>query len=505
MNSLDPLRISSNNDSQTELDERPSTLVLIAINFQRFLWWAAGKSPAFMELCGVNTRMKYAAVGLFMAVVIPILSCVAMGRYLALMQLNIVICFIGGVFWAMAIFALDRVILLFTAVGNGVSKWLKAGLRFLMAFIVSFLIAEGLITLFLEGEINAALANRVESRAAAAGAKARAENETRKTELIAENSQMHGRLDASESKRTEAERMMLAEADGTDGTYVPGEGKYYERRKQAFDRASADYNAQTDALSGKIIANEKEIQTFEDDAHTRKEAKEKAEQQANGLLARHEALMSIVFGSFSAFLIYICMTLTILLLETTPLVQKLLSDGDEYDRMIRAEEGHIHDENSLSDQMSRQSVILKRTLWERVYRFIREGRDLPDAEKRLGGQVYSALISSLLEQLFGSTGQADLGKVDILFNVADQPEIDMTLQLPTSAATSVTIGDLNDEIEKIGMKLPQNGHGPQQFLKAETSLGREIWINEPLVEQLESDKRVVLFFGNPPGAFVHSH
>jgi hypothetical protein len=61
----------------------------------------------------------------------------------------------------------------------------------------------------------------------------------------------------------------------------------------------------------------------------------------------------------------------------------------------------------------------------------------------------------------------------------------------------VTLSDFGEEIDRIAEELPQNGHGPQQFLRGETSLAKEIFVHEPLYDQLESDRRVILVFGHP--------
>lgn len=499
MKNLNPFIRNNNNDPQPGPAEQNRFLRVITA-LQHFLWWAAGKSPAIMERCSRNTQMKATAVGFFMSVVIPVLSWVAMGRLLTMMQFGLLVCFFGGLFWAVAVFGLDRVVLLFTTAAKGWTAWVKASLRFAMALIVSLVITEALIVLFLNGEIEAALAERVESRVAVAGAKAKVENDARKVELQEENKRLQTRLEALEQTRNQRESEMLCEADGTCGTGQKGEKKEYDRKKAAYERAAGDYAADREVLNAKVVANEKELTGLEDDVRNRKEIKEKAETQANGLLARHEALMGIVFNSFSAFMLYIAMAFGLGLLETTPLLQKMLSAPDEYDRKVRDEETNLNNESRLSEKMLRDSVTMKMTLWDRVVAAIRSGKsDVPEQEKPLVGRVYSAIISSLLAQLFGGRDDANSDIVEIVFGVQNYPDIELVVQRPGPIAATLTIADMSDEIEKIGNRLPHNGHGPQQFLHAESSLGKELWVHEPLLEQVESDRRVVLIFGHPLG------
>lgn len=512
MKNLNPFTRNNDTNPQFEPAARGTWLLHLIAAVQVFFWWSATKSPAIMRRCSRHTQMKYTAVGIFMAIIIPILSWVAMNRLLAMMQFGLFVCFFGGLFWANAVFGLDRVVLLFTTTVKGMVAWIKASLRFAMALIVSLVITEALIVLFLNGEIESALADRVEKSVTVAAAKAGNENKVRKTELQEENKRLQTRFEVLEKTRKQREDEMLCEADGTCGSGQKGESQEYDRKKAAYERAANDYAAERDVLNAKIISNEKELAGLEDDVRNRKEIKEKAEKQANGLLARHEALMGIVFSSLSAFLLYAAMVLGLGLLETTPLLQKMLSPGDEYDRMVRNEEGHLNDESRLLEKMAKDSVTLKITLWDRVVAAIRNGNsDVPKQEEPLVGKVYSTIISDLLAHLFGGYGDSNSDLVDsnsdlveIVFRVANHPDVELVIQRPRHLAATFTVADLTDEIEKIGSKLPLNGHGPQQFLRAESTLGKELWVHEPLLGQVESDRLVVLVFGHRLGFAAHN-
>ncbi len=505
MKNLNPFTSINDTDPRPEPAVKRTWCLHLIAAIQSFFWWSATKSPAIMQRCSRHTQMKYTSVGIFMAVIIPILSWVAMSRLLTMMQFGLLVCFFGGMFWAFAVFGLDRVVLLFTTTVKSKVAWIKASFRFTMALIVSLVITEALIVLFLSGEIESALADRVEKSVAVAALKARNENEVRKTELQEENKRLQTRLEDLERARKQREDEMLCEADGTCGTGQKGERQEYERKKAAYLRAADDYAAERDVLNTKIISNEKELAGLEDDVRNRKEIKEKAEKQANGLLARHEALMGIVFNSMSAFLLYAAMVLGLGLLETTPLLQKMLSPDDEYDRMIRNEEANLNDENRLFEKMAKDSVMLKITLWNRVVAAIRSGKSkVPKQEEPLVGKVYSAIISDLLARLFGWNSDSNSDLVEIVFAVANHPDVELIIQRSTPLAATLTIADLADEIEKIASKLPQNGHGPQQFLRAESSLGKELWVHEPVLGQIEGDQRVVLVFGHPYGFAAHN-
>src|SRR5439155_17907886 len=168
-------------------------------------------------------------------------------------------------------------------------------------------------------------------------------------ELRAENQNLQERIDGFRAVRDEADRLRNAEADGQIAGHPAGEAQHYARRKDDWERASAEYEAQRIVLEPKITQNEAEIARLEDSVRTRALLTQQAEEQARDFLALHQALFSIVISSPSAAMMYLLLFLGLLIVETGPLLQKVISKPDEYDKMVTEQEKHVLDENQLSD------------------------------------------------------------------------------------------------------------------------------------------------------------
>lgn len=495
MTNLDPFRISSN---QTPLD-LPQSEASRWISFRRIVrrafWSIAGKDPDIVEACSAGTQMRATATGIYMVTVIPILAFVAMFQFLKPLDLGVA-GVAGATVWAIVMPLLDRLVLLFQTGATVAAKWIKAGFRFAGTIIMGLLVTEALIIMFFASTIDRAMRQRIDTEVSQATTQAREENAEQMNVLTAERKLLQDRLESFRSARDEADRLRHAEADGELG-HARGEGIHHARRKEAWERAAAEYEVERGLIEPKILQIEQDIRKIEESAQTKIGLVQDAEERSRDFLSKHQALFAIVFSSPSAFLMYGLMFLGISLLESAPLLQKVISDEDEYDRRAAREESDREAENQLFAEMSRDTVVLRRTLWGRVVTFIRDGRPmLPKTEERLGDRVHGALIAKLLEQLFGEP-EEEKGTASIRFSVMGHFGNELFVQLPGSVAATATLNDFADEIEKVAAQLPRSGQIPQQFVKAETTLGREIWVHEPLYGQLESDHSVVLFFGHP--------
>lgn len=483
-------------EPQLEVDLEPSRIERFLTTLRWFTWIVAAKAPSLLNRCSKGTQMRATGTGTYLLTVTPFLAFIAMCQFLKPLQLGF-FAFVFAAIWAVMVVIGDRLVLLFQTGATGKAKWAKAGFRFAGAAITGFLVTEALIVGFFSSSIDRAMRGRIDTQVAITEKKARTENAARKDELTAENQKLQERLDAFRDTRDEADRLRHAEADGLLG-HPKGEDVNYTRRKESWQRASDEYEGQRAELEPKITLNDNAIRELEDNAKTRARLVQEAEEQSRDFLSQHQALFGIVISSPSAAMMYILMFLALAMAETAPLIQKVLSKPDDYDKMAADEEADLTEDMKVTAQMSRESIKLERAIWERVYKFIRDGQSaLRDDETRLGQRIYASVISKLLERLFGNGRTADARTVRIVFAVQNHPQLELVVQLPKSAGEVVTLMDFNEELERITDQLPQNGHGRQQFLRAETSLGREIYVNECLIGQLESDGRVVLVYGHP--------
>lgn len=478
---------------KSESDERQNKTFSVADTAHHFLWWAAGRSPEVMRTCGPQTRMRATAIGAFMVGVVFPLSVVAMTNFMAMGKSGAFLSFIFGLFWGGSVFFVDRTILVFYRNENP-RDWKangKLATRFALSIIVSLIVTEALIVRFLSGEIEAQLAAQVEMAVEDAGAKAAANVGVKKGVLITENAVFKKQLADLESRRNKLESAMLCEADGTCGTGLRNEGPDYRRKAAAYKRAADEYTTERGDIDNKITANNTELANLDELVENAKKARAESEEQANGFLARHEALFAVIWKSWSALLLYPAMALGLALLETTPLLQKTLSTDDEYDRLIKRDET----EAALMDRIHYEICEVSEAIWKRIAEYITKGKPkVQDEESGLVRYVYQSLLQTLMGRL-SDESPADF-KILINLNVIGHPGIEASIELPKSVAEIITLADLDDEIDKIGKRLDEDG---LQFVWAQNTSGGEVFVGSPLLEQLNDDYSVNLLYGKAYG------
>jgi hypothetical protein len=296
MKKLDPFRHNSNTDSQPKPAIAVSRFRRFVLAGRRAAWWFAAKDPNVVETrCTPPTQMRYTSIGIHIGIIIPLLAFVGMNQFLKPLDLG-VLGYAGSAIWAGIVPMIERSALLAQTGSTGARKWITAGVRFAGAVIVGLLISKAIIVMFFGSSIDRAIRERVDTQVAQMEKKARARNAVRKEELVEENRGLQERLDTFRAARDESERLRHAEADGQLG-HPAGEAIHYTRRREAWERAAAEYDSQRTVIEPRIVLNEAEIAKLEDDVRTRALLVQEAEEQSRDFLAKQQALFSVIMGS----------------------------------------------------------------------------------------------------------------------------------------------------------------------------------------------------------------
>lgn len=489
---------------------------------QRFFWWAAGKSTALMQMCAESVRIKYSAIGLWLTGVVPVVAGFAMAQFLSDLHFGTLAVFFGSVFWSLTVVTLERILLTFPNGPDKLKNWLRAVPRFAIALCVSYLITETLICMAFNGEIKAEMASNVDKVVMQKGASVRAEQEARITFLTTENNRLKMKLDELYNRRIEAENAMHSEADGTGGTFVEGEGNHYQMRKDAFDRAQSEYETEKPLIEDKIKTNETELGNLDASAKLAEAEKQVVEGGANGLLAKHEALMRIISTRSSAATLYYALMLFLILIETIALLQKLIAAPDEYDSRLEFEcerrNLSINEEQKRAMQIICEANVVQTAIESRILTLACNGEPekLPEMERPIGKRVYGEFIQTASDEMTTrrtSNSTASEFSDAIRLEIIGHGDLSGILRLPKSEMNRITIPQLQLEFDQIGKTLSKQSGRTYKLERAENSLGLEIWPDSPLVAQLEHDRLARLKFGSsgrdvgtkPDGAFLAFH
>ncbi len=264
-----------------------------------------------------------------------------------------------GVIWALIIFNLDRYIVSTIRkqrldpalskqqrLGIRARELLRAVPRFLLAVFIAIVVTRPIELKLFEREINAALESKKSEMLARVELQKRMEF-PQIDELAAANERLRQEISAKEKQRDELHELAMSEAlgrssDRTTGRF--GKGIVYEQRYQAYEKGESELAQLRKQNDAKIAANDQWIASFQNqqDKSTR-QARQRVEDM-DGLLARlqvHSELTAAKGNASVALASWFLIGLFILL-ETAPIIVKLLSDRGAYDEVYEGAEHEVY-------------------------------------------------------------------------------------------------------------------------------------------------------------------
>lgn len=295
---------------------------------EKFLLWSSGANHRILaqEEC-LTERYKYAAIGMTVLLTSTI-ACFSGGYALFTAFSSLPASIIGGGFWGFTMFNLDRFFILSSKRKNNSSQlpfYTATALRLFIAILLSFVVAKPLELKLFENEINREL--REEKVV---------ENEKVELNKLEENIQ---RLkQEEEEKRTdwlEADKIANQEAEGTTGTGIIGKGNLYKEKKekadilkQQFDKAERNVNQQQKAINE---LKQKINDILNDDLS-------KDEIKFGSFLDRLVALDKLAKEDKTIWDINLFITILFIIIETSPMLVKILSGKGSYDILLEQQE-----------------------------------------------------------------------------------------------------------------------------------------------------------------------
>lgn len=324
---------------------------------KRFLLFCSGSEMSILDRpeC-VTERNKYAAIGA------TILSTAALATlsggyaiYTVFESVPTALCL--GLIWGLVIFNLDRYIVS-TLRKNAVSPstpwpgrvtaWAQelghALPRLLLACFISLIITRPLELKLFEREIETRI-KAANSELLAGMVRQKDEEFPELDRLAEENRRLLGEIEEKERETKSLHELAMEEAIGKAGpgrTGIIGKGIIYEERWAAFKKSEAELNTLKREHGEKVAANERRMEEIRGVKDEGVEAVRKGVENRRGLLARLEAHSYLADHNTAIAWASRFLILLFILLETAPLVAKLLSRRGPYDEIQDAMEHRVY-------------------------------------------------------------------------------------------------------------------------------------------------------------------
>lgn len=308
---------------------------------KRMLWFCAGAYQPLLKRCPTESN-KYIGIGgtvLFTAIFAGLAAGYAMHTVFDSSYVAVIL----AVIWALMIFNLDRFIVgTMRKRKSSFEQWKIALPRFFLAAVLALVIAKPLELRIFEKEINRQLDK---DRLAVIqetklqiddGFPEKVEILNRIQSLEEETASKRGFRDEKQ-KEYDAERFGL-KTPGTSG--VVGLGSNARKKEEQLNLAELDYRETAARNLARMDTYEQELKIIESAKEAEWQRQEISLDNYDGLAARLQALGTLTTDNTSMYWANVFIILLFLIVETAPLLVKLMASSGPYDLLLdKHEEG----------------------------------------------------------------------------------------------------------------------------------------------------------------------
>ncbi|TCJ12626.1 DUF4407 domain-containing protein [Flaviaesturariibacter flavus] len=303
-----------------------------------FLWWCAGAHTKLLKQYP-SESIKYSGLGgiLLATLVLAALSS-GYAIYSVFNHWGWAVAF--GLLWGLIIFNFDR-FLVSTMRKYGVSKrrqFLLAVPRILLALLIGVTIARPLELKIFEKEINVKMVENTHRKIQRNDSLLAMETKAQVASAEAERGRIVARRNSLEDSLRVLQNAYVQEADGTGGSGRRGIEQLTRLKMNAWQTAQAQYTPELAQLAASLRTQDSLIADARNGMEGKRRGYEATAGANLGFLERNKALSDLSDEEPSVWWTTLMVSLLIILLETGPILSKLIMPVGPYDIALAREE-----------------------------------------------------------------------------------------------------------------------------------------------------------------------
>lgn len=304
----------------------------------RFLWWCAGAHISILEKYP-SEHSKFTGLGALVLTTF-VLAALAGGYAFYTVFNNVFAAIFFGLLWGTIIFNFDR-FLVSTMRKYGVSEsrqfWLALP-RIVLAVLIGFTIARPLELKIFEKEVEVKVIDNMHHKIQVNDSLLAVQYHSANMAAAEERNRLGSRKFMLEDTLYKLQQAYIQEADGTGGSGRRGIEGLTRLKMDAFRAASDQYYPEISLLASQIAYQDSLMETNRSAIAKESEAY-KASLEANvGFLERNKALSDLQDEESSVFWAALLISLLIIIIETGPVIAKLIMPKGPYDIALGSEE-----------------------------------------------------------------------------------------------------------------------------------------------------------------------
>lgn len=322
---------------------------------RHFLWWCAGAHQDLLKDCP-SEQSKYAGLGGVLLATFA-LAALAAGYAIYSVFNDPWWAVLFAVIWGLIIFNFDR-FLVSTMRKYGVSRrkqlWMAAP-RIALALLIGFTIARPLELKIFEKEIDVQVVANRHKKMLLNDSLLQAEQRPLLSAAQRERDRLTARKVSIEDSLHRLQEAYIQEADGTGGSQRRGIDRLTRMKEQAYESAAATFNPELARLQQQIGYQDSLIAASNAGRQQRDLQYETQVTNDVGFLERNKALSDLSGRESSVFWSSLLLSLLIILIETGPILSKLIMNTGPYDLALASYE--LRQMAAAEEQMTRDKEL----------------------------------------------------------------------------------------------------------------------------------------------------
>jgi len=303
-----------------------------------FFWWCAGAHQDLLKQFP-SEHSKYAGLG---GVILATFVLAALSAGYAIYSIfgNWGWTLLFSIIWGLIIFNFDR-FLVSTMRKYGVSRgkqiWMAVP-RIALALLIGFTIARPLELKIFEKEIDTKVVENIHKKIQLNDSLLQLENKAQSETALAERNRLVTRKFAIEDTLHRLQQAYVQEADGTGGSQRRGIENITRLKMNAYTTAASQFGPELKQLDNDILRQDSILTNTRAGVEDRRKLYEASAKNNVGFLERNKALSDLSDTEPSVFWTSLLLSLLIILIETGPILSKLIMPVGPYDIALAKEE-----------------------------------------------------------------------------------------------------------------------------------------------------------------------
>src|SRR5712691_1035719 len=356
----------------------PSVPLPRANRMKRFFWFCSGADIPILQTWDCSTEHNtYAGIGatIFLTAV---LASISGGYALWTVFQSYPYSISFGILWGILIFNLDRYIVMSIQKRSGwfgafFRQVATASPRLLLALLIASVITVPLELKIFEREIIDQL-ERQHQRTLNEDIQSIEQKYSEIADLEKQNNILTAAITGKEGQRNDAFQEVQGEAAGNRGTGLRGAGPVWRQKTKFLAQLDQELYDLRSNNNAKIQQNHARIGALKTARDTEIAQKEVILQEANGLLARLDVLHDLIKEQTTTAIAFVLIAAMFVVIETAPVVVKLLSTYGPYDAIVEQKETEVtlaaqRKMADIPDKLQRESTN-ERALDDVVHHFV---------------------------------------------------------------------------------------------------------------------------------------